>query len=267
MQISQLSFILPAWGSIAFCSDSMPLLTHNEVMNATDIWATFADSTNSWTTCFWAISNCSTSSSSFSASFDGTRFRRKLWSLVAGALRSRNSGQKAKPCAWSKVPASLPHPWQGVSISLAFQPQKLQRGQAQGQAWNDIHEQIVLKFAVSTSKAQDPLQNESTHRNQYCILLHLSFQAVTPKKNEEKIMQDFENVCQAPAKTLPIWPSLLGLRPPQPWQLRARSVLSTSMYNLSVSITFTYFHKTTSCQFLRNTNTLRREFFPYHEDA
>lgn len=82
-------------------------------------------------------------------------------------------------------------------------------------------------------------------------------------------MQDFE-VSQAPAKTLPVWPSLLGLRPPQPWQLRARSVLSvlrTIYISVAVAIMFTYliilsyFHST-SCQFLRNTYTLKRELFP-----
>lgn len=56
MQISHLTFILPGWGSIVFRSsfDSMPLLTHNEVlMNSTDIRAMFANSTKSWTSCFF----------------------------------------------------------------------------------------------------------------------------------------------------------------------------------------------------------------------
>ena len=148
---------------------------------------------------FWA-SNCSTSSSSFSTSSDGTRFRGK-------ALRSRKGRGKTKPCG----PRCLLHLHILDKVFPCLLPFNLRNCTDR---LKDRHEMTCMN--KSCWNFQPQRQRLSTNRNKYCIL-HSELSS-----NEEKIMQDFE-VSQAPAKTLPVWPSLLGLRPPQPWQLRARS--------------------------------------------
>lgn len=164
MQISQLTFILPGSGSIVFrfSFDSIPLLTHNEVR-----WIQLTSELCLLTQqihgphAFWA-SNCSTSSSSFSTSSDGTRCRGK-------ALRSRKGRGKTKPCG----PRCLLHLHILDKVFPFLLPFNLRNC---ADRLKDRHEMTCMN--KSCWNLQPQRQRPSTNRNKYCILLHLSYQAM-----------------------------------------------------------------------------------------
>ena len=204
---------------------------------------------------FWA-SNCSTSSSSFSTSSDGTRFRGK-------ALRSRKGRGKTKPCG----PRCLLHLHILDKVFPCLLPFNLRNCTDR---LKDRHEMTCMN--KSCWNVQPQRQRLSTNRNKYCIL-HSELSS-----NEEKIMQDFE-VSQA--VKLQLRHFQFGLRC---WACvhlslgsSERGVEECAMYNLYICIcsynVHISYHNLIICSqhyFVSVSSEhihLKTGAFPYQEDA